>query len=304
MLESFDPGVRAVFKRNPNYWKEGRAHADEVELLSITDSAARSSALVTGEVHAIDQVDLKTAALLARKSGVVVEETTGPLHYVYPMQTTKPPFDNLHVRQALKFAIDREEILQKILKGHGTIGNDHPIGPSYRYYAADLEQNSYDPDKARHHLKQAGLSELTVDLSTADAAYAGAVDAVVLYKEHAAKAGITVNVVREANDGYWSNVWMKKPWVASYWGGYSVEDTMFTTGYAPGAAWNDTHWDHEAFNKLLIQARAELDEASGARCIGRCSASCVTRAALSCRCSPTRSSPAPKGSPTTRTSPP
>jgi peptide/nickel transport system substrate-binding protein len=260
VLDSFEPGVRAIFTRNPNYWKEGRAHADEVEMLSITDPTARSNALVTGEVHAIDQVDLKTAALLARQKGVVVEETTGPLHYVYPMQMTKPPFDNLHVRQALKFSIDREELLQKILKGHGTIGNDNPIGPSYRYYAADLEQNAYDPDKARHHLKQAGLSELTVDLSTADAAYAGAVDAAVLYKEHAAKAGININVVREANDGYWSNVWMKKPWCASYWGGYSIEDTMFTTGYAPGAAWNDTQWDNEAFNKLLVDARAELDE--------------------------------------------
>jgi peptide/nickel transport system substrate-binding protein len=151
--------------------------------------------------------------------------------------------------------------LQKILRGRGSVGNDNPIGPSYRYYAADLEQNSYDPDKARFHLKEAGLSELTVDLSSADAAYAGAVDAAVLYKEHAAKAGITINVVREANDGYWSNVWMKKPWVASYWGGYSTEDTMFSTGYSPGAAWNDTQFNNEAFNKLLVQARAELDEA-------------------------------------------
>jgi peptide/nickel transport system substrate-binding protein len=260
-LKSFEPGVRAFFERNPNYWKEGHAHADEVELLTIADPTARSNALVTGEVHAIDQVDLKTADLLARKDGIHVEESTGPLHYVFPMQMDKPPFDDPNVRQALKFALDREELLQKILRGRGSVGNDNPIGPSYRYYAADLEQNSYDPDKARFHLKEAGLSELTVDLSSADAAYAGAVDAAVLYKEHAAKAGITINVVREANDGYWSNVWMKKPWVASYWGGYSTEDTMFSTGYSPGAAWNDTQFNNEAFNKLLVQARAELDEA-------------------------------------------
>ena len=260
MLDSFEPGVRAFFKRNPNYWKEGHAHADEVELLTIADATARSNALVTGEVHAIDQVDLKTADLLARRDGVHVEESTGPLHYVFPMQMETPPFDDPNVRQALKFALDREELVQKILRGHGTVGNDNPIGPSYRYYAGDLEQNSYDPDKAKHYLKQAGLSELTVDLSSADAAYAGAVDAAVLYKEHAAKAGITINVVREANDGYWSNVWMKKPWCASYWGGYSTEDTMLSTGYTPGAAWNDTQFNHEGFNKLLIEARAELDE--------------------------------------------
>ena len=261
ILESFEPGVRAFFKRNPNYWKEGHAHADEVELLTIADATARSNALVTGEVHAIDQVDLKTADLLARKDGINIEESTGPLHYVFPMQMEQAPFDNLHVRQALKFALDREQLLQKILRGRGSVGNDTPIGPSYRYYAADLEQNSYDPDKAKFHLKEAGLSELSVDLSASDAAFAGAVDAAVLYREHAAKAGININVVREPNDGYWSNVWMKKPWVASYWGGYTTEDTMFSTGYSAGAAWNDTQFNHDGFEKLLLQARAELDEA-------------------------------------------
>jgi peptide/nickel transport system substrate-binding protein len=177
------------------------------------------------------------------------------------MRTDTAPFDDIHLRMALKYAVDREELLQKILRGHGTIGNDTPIGPSYRYYASELAQTSYDPDKAKFHLKQAGLSELTVDLSAADAAFAGAVDATVLYKEHAAKAGITINVVREPNDGYWSNVWMKKPWCAVYWAGYPTEDQMLSTGYAKGASWNDTYWNHERFNKLLVEARAQLDEA-------------------------------------------
>ena len=99
--------------------------------------------------------------------------------------------------------------MKKILRGHGTLGNDHPIAPSVPFWA-DLEQRTYDPDKARHHLKKAGYENVKLDLSAADAAYSGAVDAAVLMKEHLAKAGMDVNVVREPNDGYWSNVWMKK----------------------------------------------------------------------------------------------
>ena len=68
-------------------------------------------------------------------------------------------------------------------------------------------------------------------------AYSGALDAAVLFQASAKDAGININVVREPNDGYWSDVWMKKPWSASYWGGYSTEDTMLSTGFAPGAAW-------------------------------------------------------------------
>ena len=176
------------------------------------------------------------------------------------MATKTAPFDNLELRKALKYGINRQEIVDKILFGHGVVGNDHPIGPSYRYHAADIEQLAYDPDKAKHHYEKSGLGDISIDLSASDAAYSGALDAAVLFQASAKAAGININVVREPNDGYWSDVWMKKPWAASYWGGYSTEDTMFSTGFAAGAAWNDTQWDHPRFNELMVQARAELDE--------------------------------------------
>jgi len=261
ILKNFEPGVQAFFVRNPNYWKAGRGHFDEVELHAILDTPARTTALISGAVDVIDQVDLKSVHLLERREGIHVEETSGPLHYTFPMLSKTAPFDDNNVRLAIKHAIDREAMLKFILGGHGTVGNDSPIGPSYRYYAAELEKNAYDPDKAKFHLKKAGVSNLSVNLSAADAAFSGAVDAAVLYKEQAAKAGINITVVREPNDGYWSNIWLKKPWCACYWAGYSTEDTMFSTGYAPKAAWNDTQWDHAQFNKLMIEARAELDQA-------------------------------------------
>jgi peptide/nickel transport system substrate-binding protein len=251
--------VRTTLKRNPNYWKSGRAHFDEAEVLVITDVTARTNALTTGEIDAMDQVDLKTAHLLKRNKKVKIQETSGTQHYTFAMHTNKAPFDNNDVRLALKYAIDREALVKTILRGHGVVGNDHPIGRSNFYHASDLPQRAYDPDKAKFHLKKAGLSSLKVDLSAADAAYSGAVDAAVLYKEHAAKAGIEINVVRESNDGYWSNVWLKKPWSAVYWGGRQTEDWMFSLAYADGAAWNDSFWKHERFNKLLIEARAELN---------------------------------------------
>jgi peptide/nickel transport system substrate-binding protein len=259
-LESFDPGVRASLKRFPNFWDSSRGHFDEAELLSIVDVAARTNALATDEIDAMDRVDIKTAHLLARNPKIDIVETSGTAHYTFAMRTDTPPFDNNDVRLALKYSLDREAMLQTVLRGHGVIGNDHPIGRSNRFHADDLPQRGYDIDKAKFHLKKAGLSNLKVELSAADAAFAGAVDAAVLFKEHAAKAGIEITVVREPNDGYWSNVWLKKPWCAVYWGGRPTEDWMFSTAYAAGVPWNDTFWNHERFNKLLIEARAELDQ--------------------------------------------
>ena len=261
VLEKFEPGVRTSLKRNPNFWKQGRAHFDSAEVLSIKDVAARTNALTTDEVDVMDRVEIKTAHLLKRNKNLRIEETSGTAHYTFAMRTDTAPFDNNDVRLALKYAVDREALLQSVLRGHGALGNDHPISTANQYHASGLPQRTYDIDKAKFHLKKAGMSNLKVDLSAADAAFDGAVDAAVLYKEHAAKAGIEINVVREPNDGYWSNVWMKKPWSAVYWGGRPTEDWMFSTAYSDGAAWNDTFWKHERFNKLLLEARAELDSA-------------------------------------------
>lgn len=259
VLKEYQPGVRAHLERYPDYWRDDRAFADEVELLCIGDATARINALVSGQVQAVDEVDLKTVALLQRQSGIVIEEAPGPLHYSFPMRVDMEPFNDVNVRLALKHAIDRQEILDKILLGHGAVGNDTPIGASYPYYAGDIEQHAYDPDKARFYLKQAGLSRLSVEISTAEAAFSGATDAAVLFAEQARGANIDIDVVREPNDGYWDNVWTKKPFCAAYWGGYPTESEMFAIGYAPGAAWNDTYWTHPQFESLRIAAAAELD---------------------------------------------
>jgi peptide/nickel transport system substrate-binding protein len=245
-LIEWEPGFRALTKRNPNYWKEGRAHFDEIETLGIADVTARMTALNTGQIDAMNRFELKLIHLLKRVSGIQI--------------TDREPFNNNDVRLAMKYAIDREQMLKLILRGFGSLGNDHPIAPNQKYYASELPQRTYDPDKARFHLKKAGMLDYTFKLHAADAAFGGAVDAAVLYKENAAKAGIKIEVVREPDDGYWSNVWMKKPWVMCYWSGRATADWMFSTAYAADANWNDTFWKHTRFNKLLKEARAELNE--------------------------------------------
>ncbi len=261
-LDNFDPGIRALTKRNPNYWKTD-INFDECETLFISDVTARTSALQTGEIDLMTNVDLKTVHLLERAPGVVVFKTTGNQHLLMPMLMDVAPFDNNDLRLALKYAIDREQWLKVIAKGYGELGNDHPIGPANQFRATEeeLPQRVYDPDKAKHHLKQAGYDSIDLQLHLADTAFESAVDAGSLYAETARPAGINLEVVREPNDGYWDNVWLVKPWVGSYWGGRPTEDWMFSQVYSTGADWNETHFANERFMELLVAGRAELDQA-------------------------------------------
>jgi len=260
IFESWQPGVSAKFKRNPNYFHEGQPYFDAVEFLSITDVNARMNALITGAVDWIARPDLKTLGMLQKNPGIETSEVTAYAHYVFSMDVTKPPFDNVDVRTALKWAVDREEILKKVFLGHGIAGNDNPVSPKVKFASDPTPKYVYDVEKAKFHLKKAGLSSLKVDLSVADAAFNGAVDAAVLYQSSAKAAGIDINVVREPNDGYFDNIWMKKPWAADYWGGRPTCDWLFTAIYTKGAAWNETKWANPRFNELLAQARSETDE--------------------------------------------
>lgn len=259
-LEEFEPGVRVTVQRRDDYWKPDRAWFDEVTILNIGDPTARQNALITGEVDAINGPDLSTVHMLERRPGIQLVETTGMAHYTVPMFCDTAPFDDVNVRLALKHAIDRQGILDKVLRGYGEIGNDSPIGPANRYYTKDLPQNDYDPDKAKFYLDKAGLDSLNVELSTADAAFTGAVDAAQLFQQSAQPAGINIDVRREPNDGYWSNVWLKKPFCMGYWNGRPTEDDMFSLVYARGVDWNESHWDNDRFNELLLEARSEQDE--------------------------------------------
>ena len=261
-IEKYEPGVRVVLQRNPNYWKEGAAHFDTVEMTSLLDVAARQSAVMNGQVDAIDRVDPKTVALLGRVPTLDILEAAGTLHYTMPMRVDAAPFDNRDLRMALKLSVKRQELVDKILLGHGALGNDHPISSSQQYHASDLAQREFDADKAAYHYKQSGHSG-TIQLSASDAAFAGAVDAAQLIAASAKEVGIDVEVVREPSDGYWSNVWNKKPWCTCYWGGRPTEDWMFASAYTDDTEWNDTAWrdtpDAVKFNGIVKEARAELD---------------------------------------------
>lgn len=258
-----DPGVRSFTKRNPNYWKEDRGFFDEVEIFQIADVNARTSGLQTDELDCMNNVEVKTVNLLSKAPGIVVKSVTGNKQITMPMRTDTAPYDNNDVRLAIKHIVDREQWLKLILRGHGELGNDNPIGPANQYRATtdELPQRAYDPEKARFHLKKAGMSNLKIQFHAAETGFGGSIDAGQLMRETARAAGIDVEVIREPDDGYWSNVWMVKPFSACYWSGRPTENWMFSQIYAADASWNDTYWKHDKFNKLLLAGRAELDTA-------------------------------------------
>ncbi|MCB8877474.1 ABC transporter substrate-binding protein [Acidisoma silvae] len=263
ILESFQPGVKSVVKRNPNYWKQGRAHFDSVEMLAIKDASARTAALMSGSIDACNFVDLKTAHLLERSPRVKLLATAGKAHYAFPMRMDIAPFNDINLRTAMKYAVDREQMVKMIANGYATVGNDQPITPAYQFYDAGLKPKAYDPDKAKFYLKKAGQENFSIELYTSETPFAGATDAAVLYSAQAAKAGINIKVVKTPEDGYWDNIWFKKPFCVARWSGRANENAMISLAYGTAgiaAGWNETHMSDPKLDQMLTAARGEFDE--------------------------------------------
>jgi peptide/nickel transport system substrate-binding protein len=258
-LTGYEPGVRATFEKNRSDWRDDRGHVDSVELIVMNDATARVAALMSGQVHFINTVEPKTVDLLRRSSKLEILRTSGKGFYSFLMHCDTAPFDNNDLRMALKLAIDRKAILDRVLAGFGTLGNDYPVNENYALAPTDIEQRVYDPDKAAFHYKKSGHDQPII-LRTSEAAFPGAVDAAQLFQQHASKAGITIDVKRTPSDGYWTEVWNVKPFCASYWGGRPTQDSRYSTSYVSDAAWNDTRFKRPDFDKLVYQARGELDD--------------------------------------------
>lgn len=253
-------GVGYALERHEDWHLDG-AYFDSVTITVLNDPNARQTALVTGDVDAVTQLELKTLALLKRDPNIEIDEVPSAATVTMPMLCDTPPFDNVDVRNALKLSMNRQEIVDKIFFGTAILGNDFHHSPAMPYWPDDIPQREYDPDKAKSLLKKAGAEGLEVSLSTADSIISGAVDLAVLYSEHAKASGITINVRREPNDGYYSDVWLKKPWCMVQWGARPTPDVMYSLAYKDDAAWNESRWQNERFNVLLRQAKSELDDA-------------------------------------------
>lgn len=257
-LSNFQPGIRALARRNENYWKPGRAHVDAVETTVINDATARLAALQSGNADVINQIDRKVAKFLVGRRGIDVVKSAAGLYWTFIAACNRVPGSNNDVRLALKFGFNRQQLLDVMFSGTGSLGNDQPIAPSNPYFDPTLPQRQFDPDKARFHLKKAGMDSLDLELDVSDAAFPEAADMAAIYAVSSRRAGVNLRVRRSPADGYWADVWMKTPFYVSVWRSRPIDQTMALI-YGSGAPWNESYWSNQRFDKLLADARASID---------------------------------------------
>lgn len=222
-LVSFTPGRESVHKRHENYWEAGKPYFDEVRIISFADKTALVNALLAKQIDAA--IDLPTEQIRPlkknKKLGVIENSAGGWLAMCMRIDTA--PFNDVNVRQAMRLIVDRKQMMNQVLSGHGKIGNDLFGYIDANYNANGFKQRVQDIPAAVALLAKSGYSKsnpLNVDLFAPDDT-AGLIGIVQAFAEQAKKTDGVVVVNAKVVDGgtFWSakGQYMNAPFYTTYW---------------------------------------------------------------------------------------
>jgi len=153
-FKEYQKDVLIRYYRHRNYWREP-AKPEQLVFDIVPDNARRMAKLFTHECDIVAFPRVAELGLIRKRQDVDVQENTSMNIGFWAFNTQKPPFDNVKVRQALAYAINREAILQAVYFGHATAANS-VLPPTSWAYNPDLPVQVYDPAHAKALLAEAG----------------------------------------------------------------------------------------------------------------------------------------------------
>jgi peptide/nickel transport system substrate-binding protein len=259
-LVSYEPDRKIVVERNPSYWDPTRPAVDRVEVLVYPDHTAEASALISGDTDLMMSTTAGEYLRLTKASGVKALRIPSGQFLNVNMACDQKPFDDIRVRRALALTVDREAMVGFVAGGYGTPGNDAPMSPAYRYYAAAplLKPNIAEAKKL---LAEAGYPNgLDVTLVASDTPGTRAQLAVAI-REMAKPAGFRITVQTMPHATYLDQVWKKGSFYVGFYNMQATADAIFALLFTSNAAWNETRWNNKAFDEVVFAARAETDDA-------------------------------------------
>lgn len=268
-LTRYAPKETAEYERFDGYWEDGLPYLDRVRLAFFEDVGAQIAALQSGSVDMMQSIPLDSIeALGAAENNIDVLAASSASYAQLAMRVDQKPFDDKRVRQALAYALDRELLVKSLWNGYADLGNDHLIAPVYPLYkGVKLDQRKQDYDKAKALLAEAGYPDgIDVELRTHPIfslpQYAQAV------QEMAKPANIRIDLKVEQDDLYYQH-WNTTPFALEVWIHRPSPGQLLNIGYRCGADWNVPHWCNKAFDDLVTELDATVDQDKRAEIAGK-----------------------------------
>ncbi len=221
-LKEWIPGERCVIERYEEYFGK-RPKPDVITYRPVPEGAARVVELESGNADIVNRIPPEAADQLKKNPRVKLWVIPSTFQIWFELNQTRPPFNDVRVRKAVNYAIDRKVIIEKILGGYGSIP-DGPFTPGVQGRIS-LEPYPYDPDKAKKL-----LAEVYPD---------GYKEKIVMWTPHGRY--LKDKMVSEAVQGYLNELGFKTEFRVWEWSSY--QKTLYSPqpGKGTGKGTNDAH---------------------------------------------------------------
>ncbi len=260
MITDYQPGTSLRLERNPYYWEDGLPYLDAVDIRIIGDETVRRTALVTGDIDWAFAVPPQSVEELVARDDVVVDAAAAGAYYYIGVNTEEGPLSDPRVRQAIAFAINRDNIAAAGEFGNAQVTQD-PI-PDSSAWAFNYEPYTYDPERARELLAEAGYAD-GFEMEIMPTTFIEAtVRAAQVIQANLADVGIRT----EIRTLEWAE-WLEEQGAGNYdtyvcsWNGLIDPDDFFYAQHRTGEVFNFTGYSNATVDELLDQARVIADPA-------------------------------------------
>jgi peptide/nickel transport system substrate-binding protein len=267
-LVSYDPGSRAVLTRNETYWKEGAPLLDGLEFVYMDDQQAQVDALQSGQVDFVFRIPQTIVAGLEGNDAVTVLSQASDIHAVIRVRADAGALgEDVRVRQALKYATDRDALNDLVAQGNGLVGNNDPIAPVFGdYYDDSIATQAYDPAMACQLLEEAGKSPLEFTLYYPQDTLDFNDLAPALEQQWNSTGCITVTLQNlpagQYYDDSYENNWLAAQVAITNWSAQPSPQSELAQAFTTEGAYNESHYSNAQVDELIAQASQTADVAA------------------------------------------
>lgn len=280
-VAEFVPGSYVRLERNPDYW-EGEPKVASIVFSIVPDPNTQLAQILAGE---LDMVTVSNPALLAgvgNNPNLEILEQSQNVYYFVALNQNDPRFQDVRLRQALLYAIDRNAIIDSVLQGYGSVATG-PIAPLQQaLYDGDVANYPFDPEKAKALLAEAGWTPgpdgiLTKDGETLDIAmptgqFGSLVPATLLVQQYWKEIGVNAEVQVLEWNAYIQQMFVNRQYEATLaW--WSTPPTPDVSPYYESAAaeggQNIPGYQSAELDEILSQGRAATTETEQVEVYGR-----------------------------------
>ncbi|MFE4456688.1 ABC transporter substrate-binding protein [Nocardia tengchongensis] len=270
-VSSFKQGQSATLTRNPTYWNADQIYLDTVEFKFFKDQQSRVLALQSGEIDGLYGEPVAANLTLALdKSRYTVTSDPNPGFSAVAFRVDIAPFDDVKVRQAIAWALDRNAIRENLYQDQAVLGNDTVYGPTYPIAPTGLTQRNADKSKVKELLGDRKV-KFTLTTSSTEEAHA-----LMIQQQLRTYDNFDVDVRILSAGEYYANgdsaPWLSAAATITYWSERPIPSPYNEYLYRSGAAWNASHYSNPALDSLFERYDASSDKAERAALVNQIAA--------------------------------